>query len=274
MDGARLWEAQPYYARPLAEICAQFDSVYVSMYKGIGAMSGAILSGEKLFIQIALAERHQSGGQLFTFSPMWIDAKLQFDINRGAFTKRFDRLCRLVELLKENSVVVPDGPIKLVPETPQSAMIHVYIMSPQEMAEEAHAAVIESTSIRIWDRIRGEGHQQFACPWFKTSCYFEWTIGELNLEIDESDVLEAWRELRIELSQRITAAGSGRRSPPPSTPLPSDDISWRSVIGRWLSGVSLDKAWRTSVSPEEDAIQLAPVRGAINVATPDISLES
>ena len=34
MDGARVWEALPYYGRPLHEICALFDSVYVSFYKG------------------------------------------------------------------------------------------------------------------------------------------------------------------------------------------------------------------------------------------------
>ena len=33
-DGARLWEVAPFSGRPLPEICALFDSVYVSFYKG------------------------------------------------------------------------------------------------------------------------------------------------------------------------------------------------------------------------------------------------
>ena len=33
LDGARLWEVQPYYGRSYAEICALFDTVYVSFYK-------------------------------------------------------------------------------------------------------------------------------------------------------------------------------------------------------------------------------------------------
>jgi threonine aldolase len=46
MDGARLWEAREYYApKSLAEVCAPFDSVYVSFYKGIGALAGAMLLG-------------------------------------------------------------------------------------------------------------------------------------------------------------------------------------------------------------------------------------
>jgi threonine aldolase len=33
-DGARLWEAQTFYNRPIRDIAALFDSVYVSFYKG------------------------------------------------------------------------------------------------------------------------------------------------------------------------------------------------------------------------------------------------
>jgi hypothetical protein len=43
MDGARLWEAAAGYGRPVAEIAAGFDSVYVSLYKGIGGLGGAML---------------------------------------------------------------------------------------------------------------------------------------------------------------------------------------------------------------------------------------
>lgn len=32
-DGARLWEAEPFYGKPMPELCASFDSVYVSFYK-------------------------------------------------------------------------------------------------------------------------------------------------------------------------------------------------------------------------------------------------
>jgi threonine aldolase len=34
LDGARLWEVQPFYGKSLADICALFDSAYVSFYKG------------------------------------------------------------------------------------------------------------------------------------------------------------------------------------------------------------------------------------------------
>lgn len=56
MDGARLWEAQAVYCSsstgssdtdtttmPLKEFCQLFDSIYVSFYKGLGGITGAML---------------------------------------------------------------------------------------------------------------------------------------------------------------------------------------------------------------------------------------
>src|SRR6516164_4428972 len=45
LDGARLWESAAGYDRPLAEIAALFDTVYVSFYKGIGALAGCCVAG-------------------------------------------------------------------------------------------------------------------------------------------------------------------------------------------------------------------------------------
>src|SRR6185369_15444353 len=42
LDGARLWESQPFYGRPLAEIAGLFDSVYVSTYKTLGGLAGCV----------------------------------------------------------------------------------------------------------------------------------------------------------------------------------------------------------------------------------------
>ena len=63
MDGARLWESGPFYERSYAEIAALFDSVYVSFYKGIGAIAGAALSGPAPFIGEARLWQRRSGGR-------------------------------------------------------------------------------------------------------------------------------------------------------------------------------------------------------------------
>src|SRR5262249_10552649 len=42
LDGARLWEAAAGYHRTPAEVAALADSVYVSFYKGLGALAGCV----------------------------------------------------------------------------------------------------------------------------------------------------------------------------------------------------------------------------------------
>ena len=73
-DGARIWESQPFYDRPLAEIAAQFDSVYVSFYKGLEALSGAALAGPDDVVEEARVWRRRMGGTLFHLTPFAVSA--------------------------------------------------------------------------------------------------------------------------------------------------------------------------------------------------------
>jgi len=70
MDGARLWESAAYYERDYAAIAAGFDSVYVSVYKGIGGFAGALLAGDEAFIAKARVWRRRLGGTLHHLSPL------------------------------------------------------------------------------------------------------------------------------------------------------------------------------------------------------------
>lgn len=79
MDGARLWEAQPFYDRPHAAICRGFDSVYVSLYKLIGAPGGAVLAGSRDLIAQARTWRRRHGGDLFQMSPYVISAAMRLE---------------------------------------------------------------------------------------------------------------------------------------------------------------------------------------------------
>ncbi len=74
LDGARIWEVQPWYGRKLTEITALADTVYVSFYKGLGGMGGCVLAGPKPFIAAARAWRHRYGGDLYTIFPFILTA--------------------------------------------------------------------------------------------------------------------------------------------------------------------------------------------------------
>lgn len=70
LDGARLWECQASYRRPHAEIAAQADSVYVSLYKGLGAPAGALVAcGAGAADEVRLWRRRM-GGTLYRMTPL------------------------------------------------------------------------------------------------------------------------------------------------------------------------------------------------------------
>jgi threonine aldolase len=73
-DGARIWESQAHYDRPLAEIAAQVDSIYVSFYKGLEALSGAALAGPEDVVEEARRWRKRMGGTLFHLTPYAVSA--------------------------------------------------------------------------------------------------------------------------------------------------------------------------------------------------------
>ncbi len=64
-DGARIWEAQPWFGRPLPEIATLADSLYVSFYKGLGGLAGAALLGPAGFIAEARLWRRRQGGTIY-----------------------------------------------------------------------------------------------------------------------------------------------------------------------------------------------------------------
>lgn len=73
--GARLWECASFYGRSPAEICASFDSVYVSFYKTPGAISGAMLPGPESFVSDARVWQRRQGGTLCRQYPAVLSAR-------------------------------------------------------------------------------------------------------------------------------------------------------------------------------------------------------
>jgi threonine aldolase len=64
LDGARLWESCPYYGREPAEVAGLFDSIYISLYKGLGGLGGSILAGSESLVSAARIWRRRHGGTL------------------------------------------------------------------------------------------------------------------------------------------------------------------------------------------------------------------
>jgi threonine aldolase len=75
-DCARIWESQPYYGRPISEIAGFFDSLYVSLYKGIGGLAGAAIAGPTDLIESARVWQLRMGQKLYRQFP-YVLAALQ-----------------------------------------------------------------------------------------------------------------------------------------------------------------------------------------------------
>ena len=73
-DGARLWEAAAGYGVSEAELAELADSVYVSYYKGLGGLGGAMVAGSKSFVESLRVWKTRYGGDLFTAYPYAIAA--------------------------------------------------------------------------------------------------------------------------------------------------------------------------------------------------------
>jgi len=103
MDGARLWEAAAFYCtsidRDIKIFCGLFDSIYVSFYKGLGGITGAMLLGDKTFIARSRIWIRRFGGNLFTLAPYAISASIGFKNNVSSFEAKRDRLRHVVALV-------------------------------------------------------------------------------------------------------------------------------------------------------------------------------
>lgn len=76
VDGARIWESQPFWGTSLAEIAALADSMYVSFYKGLRGLAGAALVGPEDFLAEARVWRTRMGGTLYRSTPEALAALL------------------------------------------------------------------------------------------------------------------------------------------------------------------------------------------------------
>lgn len=127
LDGARLLLAPPGFE--LAAYAAEFDTVYVSLYKYLGAPFGAVLAGSKADIAEVRDLRHVFGGALYQG---WMPAALALDALPG-FRRDIELAHRHVRALIEALVVN-----RKVRErsSPNASNIH-WLEMPQALAEAA-----------------------------------------------------------------------------------------------------------------------------------------
>ncbi|WP_020652078.1 threonine aldolase family protein [Massilia niastensis] len=146
MDGARLWEAAAGHGRGVAEIAAGFDSVYVSLYKGIGGLGGAMLAGSRGFVARAAEWFRREGGNVIHRSPYVVAAAMQFDARLAAMPDYFRRTQFFYEALRAHPQ------IRVNPAAPQASMLHLHLPVGRERTLAIRDALAAQEGIWMFNR--------------------------------------------------------------------------------------------------------------------------
>jgi threonine aldolase len=121
LDGARLWESSAGYGRSPAEISALFDTVYVSFYKGIGALPGCCVGGPEDVVAQVREWRRRMGGTLFG---LWPSAASALSL-LGERLPKFPRYLEHARAIAQALSAVAG--ITVIPDPPQVPMMHLLL---------------------------------------------------------------------------------------------------------------------------------------------------
>ncbi|MFG2173849.1 threonine aldolase family protein [Streptomyces niveus] len=209
-DGARLWECVTHFGRPLEEIAGLADSVYVSFYKSLDGLSGAMLVGPSAMVEEARVWRHRYGGQVFQQYPAALSALLGLERELPRLPS-YVAHARVVAAALGGAFAEPAGAgadvapppwFRVHPRRPHTHQFQVWLPYDARVLSEAAVRQAEETGVTLFRR------------WFDSGAgppgvaMTEVTVGSAGLEWTADDVRQAVREFlaRVE-TERIRADG-------------------------------------------------------------------
>lgn len=191
MDGARLWECKPFYQRDYREIAGLFDSVYVSFYKGLGGIAGAVLVGPNDLIQPARIWLRRHGGNLIYLYPYILSAKLGLSRRLGRMQAYHDKALELAQILSEFPQV------SITPNPPHTNMMHAYLRGSQERLNEAALSVAAKTQTLLFS-----GANPSPVPGLYK---VELSVGDATLELSAGEIRDLFKSLFEKAESGATA---------------------------------------------------------------------
>ncbi|MGW2410714.1 threonine aldolase family protein [Streptomyces tubercidicus] len=203
-DGARLWECGPHFGRPLPEIAALADSVYVSFYKSLGGISGAALAGTEDFVDEARAWRHRYGGRLFQQWPSALAALAGLDRELPRLPEYVAHAKVVAGALGEHLAEAGVPWFRVHPAVPHTHQFHLWLPHPPELLNEAAVRQAEETGTMLFGRWGEPGP---AGP--PGVALTEITVGANALDWTDGDIRSATAEF-VEFVRRVGGDASGR----------------------------------------------------------------
>jgi threonine aldolase len=183
MDGARLWEARAFYRdRSYADLCRDYDSVYVSFYKGIGGLTGAMLLGDAGFIAQARIWLRRTGGNLYQMHPYVASAAMHFDQQIERMPAYFRRAQAFADALAAGLPA-----LRVHPRPPQANLLHI------------HAPLAAGALTAARDRIAREEGRWVASRFVDADqpgwAWCEIYVGEHLLALSDDEAVSAFARL-------------------------------------------------------------------------------
>ena len=139
-DGARIWESVPHWDRSLAEAADLVDSMYVSLYKGLGGSSGALVVCPEDLAGELRSWRQRMGGTIFSMTTAAVGGLMGL---REQVTKFGDYRAWAIEL----AAALDQHGIRSYPEVPHIATFLAYAPGTADEVNERLVAFIEARGI-------------------------------------------------------------------------------------------------------------------------------
>jgi threonine aldolase len=181
LDGARLWESAAGYERAPAEIAGLFDTVYVSFYKGIGALPGCCVAGPEEVVAQVREWRRRMGGTMFG---LWPNAA-------SALTCLRERLPKFPGYLSHaraiGAALGDVAGVTILPDPPQVPMMHLLLRVGQDDYAKAARKLAEEHG--IWIR---PDCMQTADPGVQR---IELSVGDATLRLEPAEIAEIFAGL-------------------------------------------------------------------------------
>jgi threonine aldolase len=180
LDGARVWQCEPFYGRSFAEIAALFDTVYVSLYKDLLGLGGCLLAGAADVVAEAKTWRVRHGGRVASLYPYALAGERGLD-------EVLPLIPSYVEKAREIGAALAsvDG-VDVLPDPPQVAMLHVFVRGELERVRDAVAAIAEERQVMIG------GFGSTPLPLVQRT---ELAVGASTMEVPTDEIAELYAEV-------------------------------------------------------------------------------
>jgi threonine aldolase len=195
LDGARLWEATPFYKakhrKSMTDIAGLFDTVYVSFYKGLAGIAGCCVAGDTELIEELSVWRTRHGGRAFGLWPYAAPALTALRLRLPKMPAYYRHALAIAAAVRD----IPG--VDVLPEPVQSPMMHLRF-----------SARLDSIRERVVEIARTDKIWTFSRPWASLGPKlqeFELSVGDATLELSPDEIRD--------LFSRLVGATRARKSP-------------------------------------------------------------